>query len=88
MKSHAQILVRVRASFGYVLRVCLRSSALFEFRNRVWITSKIHRHYQVVFDLSPLPLVYDIASPYKGTDIQILVQLTRGWLLHDLGRVI
>ena len=48
----------------------------------------MHRHYQVVFDLSPLPLVYDISSPYKGTDIQILVQLTRGWLLQCLERVI
>ena len=30
VKSHAQILVRVRASFGYALRVCPMSSALFE----------------------------------------------------------
>ena len=47
----------------------------------------MHRHYQVVFDLSPLPLVYDISSPYKGTETQILVQLTRGWLLQGLERV-
>ena len=45
-------------------------------------------HYQVLFDLSPLPLVYDILSPYKGTTIQILVRLTRGWIPQGHERAI
>ena len=39
VKSHAQILIRVRASFGYVLGYIFWNAKFGTIRNRVWITS-------------------------------------------------